>query len=315
MKLKTPIISALITTFAIAVSGCKDKADPVEININPEPDVKVTGSIDVKATSHVFPKDQIIKASVAPKAGMRAFSSKLLLLSESGKLYATDTAFPQVELINAGPVTDISGFYLPDNSSGFLAREGENTVTAYLDSESGKFEQIKLEGLPADIGFCEDMINRPGQITLSLPDRKSSFDLTFSDGTLSLTPAKEAQECGKGLQFALSNQENGTSMLAEKTAEQVTEQLQNSQLYRGYILSSGLAFQNGVEATGVKVVDGLSIDGLATSQWIYTTSQPLGNTFNSGVTLIRGDDQNRIIMVANDYLAKTVFGPPKQAEP
>jgi len=300
---KTTIVAAT----ALILLGCKDKSDPVEININPEPDVKVTGSVDVKATTHLFPKEKIIKASIAPKAGMRAFSSKILLLSDTGKLYATDTAFPQLELIHAGPVSDISGFYLTDNSSGFLAREAENTVTAYLDTDSGKFDKVALDGLPSGVSFCEDRIKRPGQITLSLPDSKTSFDIAFADGTLTLSPNVDGQDCGIGRQFALPKQEGATSLLAEKSAQQITDQLKDSDVYKLFILSSGLAIQNNNQATGIKVVDGLSIDGLATSQWLYSSSQPLGNTFNSGVTLLRGDDQNRIVMIANDYLARTAF--------
>ncbi len=302
------ITHILIPALALALIGCKDKAAPIEVNINPEPDVKITGTVDVKATTHIFPKEQIVKATIAPKSGMRAFSSKILLLSDTGKLYATDTAFPQLELIHAGPITDISGFYLADNSSGFLAREAENTMTAYLDMGSGKFEKIALDGLPADVGFCEDRIKRPGQITLSLPDSTTSFDVSFAENTLSFTPANDGQFCGKGREFVLSDQERGTSFLTEKTAIQVSEQVAASEIYKTFILSSGLATQHDQTAKGIKVVDGLSIDGLATSQWIYSTSQPLGNTFNAGVTLIRGDDQNRIVMIANDYLAKTVFG-------
>ncbi len=299
----------MIPALTLALIGCKDKSEPVEVNINPEPDVKISSSVDVKATSHLFPKEQIIKATIAPKSGMRAFSSKILLLSDSGKLYATDTAFPQLELIHAGPITDISGFYLSDNISGFLAQEAENKISAYLDTDAGKFDVIPLEGLPSGVGFCEDMIKRPGLITLSLPDSKTTFSLSFKEERLTLSAVEDGQDCGKARQFALTKQEGGTSLLAEKTAAQIAEQLAGSKIYETFILSSGLAVQHGQTAKGVKVIDGLSIDGLSTSQWTYSTSQPLGNTFNAGVTLIRGDDENRIVMIANDYLARTVFRP------
>jgi len=73
------------------------------------------------------------------------------------------------------------------------------------------------------------------------------------------------------------------------------------------ISSKGLAISQDNETIGLKIDSGLSIKGVDKPEWIYASNAALGNTFNSGVTLIRGDSNARIIMIANDYLTRKAF--------
>lgn len=296
--------------------GCQDNKEiSSDININPEvertktskPDVAPAEAVNVKATTHIYPKELMIAASVAPKSGMRAFSSKILLLSESGKVYSATTAFPQLELAHDGPFTEISGFYLSDNRSGFFA-VGNKELEAFIENESGGFEPQALLGIEAANSLCEDVVKTPGQITLSEAGALTRYDITVEGSELNLVATDGADlTCGSGQTFLLAHAQPKAGMLENKTKADVADIIANSPVV-SMSLNPGLLLEMTDERRAINIIDGLSIDGIANPQWIYSTSQALGNTFNQGVTLVRGDDANRVVMISNEYLGKTVFG-------
>lgn len=300
--------------------ACQEKEIVTDVNINP--DVKRAQPekagdenlpiVDVKATTHLFPKEKIVSATIAPKTGMQTFSSQILLLSDTGKVYGTTTAFPQLELISEGPFSDISGFYLDNGQSGFLAKT-ESGLTAFLDGGADGFENIKFEAFAYDVTFCEATLNSPGQTVLNSEKGKTIYFLVqdTENGTLMMEDnvgTGKDQHCGQGLEFILPAFTTAPASMDAKSAEQIKEQITSGERVSTEITSHGLVVALEDDRIGINVIDGLSIDGITSPQWVFTTSQPLGNTFNSGVTLIRGDDSNRIVMIANDYLGKTVFG-------
>lgn len=302
--------------------GCQDPEIITDVNINPDIALSNTGvktdnplaMVDVRATTHLFPRETIIAATIAPKSGMRTFSSQILLLSDTGKIYGSTTAFPQLELITAGPYTAISGFYLEDNRSGFFARDDEG-LTAFIDGGEKGFEEIGLSTLQPNLKFCEATLHAPGQTIMATETDSIPFflsqDTENGQNTLTLIGNKTNEKeisCGQGRHFILPAFATTNASMEEKSAEQITDQIASSETVSTEVTKQGLVLTLGDQRRVIKIVDGLSIDGIESPEWIYTTSQPLGNTFNSGVTLIRGDGSNRIVMVANDYLGRTVFG-------
>lgn len=309
-------LTALISLSLIA--SCKGPADIPDVNIDPEPDITISETVTVKSTSHFFPKETIIKATIAPKTGMRAFSSKILLLSESGKVFATDTAFPQLQLINAGPFSDITGFYLSDNSSGFLALDQDGTVSAFLDRSDSRFGSLEITGLGTDVELCESQLRAPGRMTLksdgmvkrwetSSPEGAEALEFKALIGSDDTSDEASDEVCGRGQDFSLSITDPFPTMMAEKTPEDISAQLENSYNFKAGLYNGKMVLSHQGASKSVTIEEGLSIAGLKSPEWVFTTSQPLGNTFNQGLTLVRGDGENRIVMIANDYLAKAVF--------
>ena len=319
------MIKRNIITLSLAgllLLACQDKEIITDVNINPEIERPQTGknidenlpSVDVRATTHLFPKETIIAATVAPKTGMRTFSSQILLLSESGKVYSTTTAFPRLELIHEGPFDELSGFYLLDGRSGFLAKSGDN-IEAFLDGDPAGFKKVEFETSKSVLDFCQASLALPGQTVMKSDEGNMVYFLSQNAGDEDERlymedngSAGKNNACGQGSEFLLPAFTVASASMDEKTADQIREQITSGEIVSTEITSQGLVLSLEDKGLSVNVVDGLSIDGISTPEWVFTTSQPLGNTFNNGVTLIRGDGNNRIVMIANDYLGKTVFG-------
>jgi len=292
---------------ALFLLSCGDKAPSSDDPVN----IEAKETVSVKATSHKFPKETIIKASIAPKSGMNAFSSHILLLSDSGKVYTTNTAFGRVELVHAGPATDISGFQIDASSPGFLVKMQDGTLEAYSESASDSFEKISSVKTLESLTFCESQYKFPGQTSFADGKRLKNASISLENsGTLTLSDTDSDSSdlsCDNGRLFSVDTAPVSGAFLGERPQEEILQGLKTANRFEIAMSDTGLVMKHEGSAKKIEIEAGLSIGGIENPQWVFTTSQPLGNTFNHGVTLVRGDGDNRIVMIANDYLAKTVF--------
>jgi len=244
--------------------------------------------LQVRATWELNPPKKMVRAAVAPKQGFAASMGHILMLSEAGEIYSTNTGFGTFTKISDGPYSDIIGLDRGENPSEFLALSEDGKVSLFTEiSDTGFSSQALNLATPAIQAFCQSLTVSSGTVEM-LGDNNSSFTITANSEAV--TAVKSGISCKDGI---------------------------NARSPQYYYLQKGTGlFQSGdnifVEsefgANSLKVTAGFSIAGLDSSDWVFTTSAPMGNTFTGGLTLISDDQSNRITMISNDYLLKRLSG-------
>jgi len=308
-----PIFASLL------LGACSDKTpkqeDPAPTTSEPvisisEPELDALREVSVQATSQFFPSENIVKVSLAPEIGLGAWTSPILLLSESGKLYSTNTASEQVVDINDGPFSDILGLSRGFDPAMILAANEAGNIVTLMEDDDKTFQPIAVDS--ADItafSFCATSPATPDTFIVVDKDGSRMLNYSVSNNAIKIEDRNVTdRECPAN--FVLTKQKPKTDA-KPFDPKSVFEDEYTGENYDSYELSlspRGILLSDGEETVSIKIEAGLSIRGISNPAWVFSSNAPLGNTFNGGVTLIKSKDDKRIVIIANDYLIDQAFG-------
>ncbi len=277
----------LIPAVLVLLPACQAEQSPV-IETAPSN----AGELTVRATWELKPPKKMVRAGVAPKQGFAASMGHILMVSEDGEIYTSNTGFGTFTKLSDGPFVDVMGLDRGENPSEFLALRGDGKVSLFTEISDSGFSSQELNITPSNIkGFCQSA-DVPTDNLILLDTSDSSYTLTVSKDTISTE--KKSMSCGDA-----SDPKSADYYYLQKDLG----------IFRS---GNGVFTEGATGANALKVTNGFSIAGLDNSDWVFSTSAPMGNTFTGGMTLISDADSNRIIMIANDYLLKRINGELKE---
>ncbi len=301
---------------SILVSGCR-----VESGNSPSPDIVANSeTIELIATSQILPPEKIVRASIAPKPGFMASLGHILLLSGTGTVYSSNTGFGTITKVAKGEFTDILGLNFGDGPSIFLTLDKSGLIKAFAENNEEGFDPINIsaEDLNAD-AFCQSETTPENQLQLlsSGTLRKLNIDLKsklLEFTTISETKVDEVIRCfenDKGHVFGSNNNGHFQPLGNEdqtfpgnitqiSTIGEALNILQD--------VDGNLYAQTADRNAPIHIKAGFSIPGVDRADWTLSTNSPMGNTFMGGLTLIANSKDNRIAMISNDYIRKTIAG-------
>ena len=314
MKQFIPVILA-----ALWLQGCK--AGPEDASTG---SLKSDGALDIKATSQILPPEKIIKVSIAPKPGFAASLGQILLLGESGDIYASNTGFGGVNKVAAGNYSDILGLSRGESPSIFLALNPNGDIKPFIENTQEGFDPISLSAgdLKVD-SFCQMEIPSDESVFLIVDGRlqklnyrisgRSAIELTKTD-----TPnISNIASCYVSQNDAIytSNTAGLLSITGDKNevfSKDVSSAVSlNADLSLIQTKEANLFAQQGDKNTSLKITAGFSIPGIKKANWLYVTNASMGNTFSGGLTLVGDKADDHIVMISNEYLVKTIAEAPE----
>jgi len=263
----------------------------------------------VSATSELRPPEPIIDATIIPKPGFAAWTGHLLLLTTSGKIYATNTGFGEMKNISNGSYTDIIGIPNGELPGIILAIDEAQQLEGFIENETGGFNNLNFDKFTGELaGFCDqeslDSSHFYGIVNGAI--QKIAVDL--KENELSLTDSGELFE--KNIQSCHLNNDNSWSLIRNNEDIFAKTSIVSPQHGAIDIKVSDQGLFAGIENVDYKVEikSGLSIMGIEKPIWVYSTSENLGNTFSQGLTMVIGSGSDRIVLISNDYLASQLIG-------
>lgn len=306
--------STIITALCLAACGGEsDDNDnkPAESSATAtETTEKADSSQDIVAlvpTSFLTPPENIIRASISPKPGLQTFGSKILLLSESGKLYAGGTGFAPVEELLEGPFRDVQGLSLGFEPAAFLTLTDTGELKAYQENDQGVFKSVPLN-TPEELtgNFCGTFPATPDLFVMEVGGVPTRILYQMEAGALSLSLGEALDNPDLDCQsvYELQSFEETTQDKPFDPSSVFDDDYADTR-YTSY----ELALENGQlthiqdkKTTVFSIESGLSMEGLAKVDWFYATNTPLGNTFSKGAVLMGNRSENRVIMISMEYL-------------
>lgn len=315
--MRTYFITSILSGLLLAACGnSSDTAETPAPNATIPVDTKPIASSDtvnvaIVPTSQLDTPERIIAASIAPEPGISAWSSHILLLGQSGQLFAGNTGFGKVQKLADGPYKDVLGLSMGFEPPVFLTRTEYGTVTAFQDSGEDGFKAIEINNPEELYGtFCGSYPVTPDVFALVIDDTIETVLYSVDETGLSLKSGGAApdQSLDCKTQFSLETFSAATADKPFDPSSVFDDDYQdNSRSQYQLSLSDGvLSYNKGDKRVSLKVEHGLSLMGMENPAWIYATSSPLGNTFNKGALLLGSSTENRVVMVSMEYLLKQV---------
>ena len=276
--------------------------------------------LDLVATSELTPPETISKIAFAPKPGFIAWTGHILTLTESGKIYTTNTAFGLFTEVSPGPFTDLQALSRGEDYAVFLALSPEGRVQSFIETDGLEFKALGISdnGEVFD-GFC-DMSEPHGYkiyaykdelitpLTIGISDNIIAHVTT--DTAITTTKFDDCFVSSSGEIYTIDEQGivKGTQRVAESSITSAAILDPNANISSLiYTTADGtVAINAGETVYDITVGQGLSIQGIELADWVYSTPVSMGNTFSAGLTLIGEKDGSRIVMLANDYVLRAI---------
>ena len=217
MYKKTLLCAAFISVLA----ACSDTKNPSENNngtSTPKTDTSEKPlALNIITTSEINTPEPVVKATIAPKLGLQAWSSHLLLLSDTGKVYSGSTAFGRSEKISDGPYSDVIGLARGFDPAMFLALTNDGKLKAYRENEESGFSQVPLSLSQELRGtFCNTYEVTPDTFAMNRNGKVQLISYEVENGVISLEPLQnptdEAKPCKQGFELRKLNENTSTEI-------------------------------------------------------------------------------------------------------
>ena len=307
----------LLALIPLAMSACNNVDTAQTLSIQTDADLQINVTSDL-ATPGKVKVLTFVPNSVASWLGA------IVLLTEDGGVYRTDTQSSKPIQISAGPYSDIFGFAREAQPGVFLALDKDGSVDAFIEiDDAGNFGAIPLT---YDRGgftqFCSDsspqdenlwVIAKNGSVKKLTVDFQDNKIVELSeDDTIDIPKGTTPQACtinasempsvltDKGL-FSLRDgswqSEAYPASVTGLTALPGAEGLLSSRAEPADIILTDV----GISRT-ISLSDGLSIRGTEYVSYVTATEANMGSTFASGAVIAVDNEEQRFVMVALDYL-------------
>jgi len=303
----------------ILAAGCK----PSEELAAPVLDEN-TPIIRLVATSELNPPEKITKASVSPKPGFASWTGQILLLTDQGKVLSTNTGFSGFVSVHDGPFKDILGLSQGESPSIFLALDETGVVKAFKENEGVGFDPFPISMNELSVtSFCFMEAPSDKEIYVNTPSGHSKHSFLIKNDALIEIGAGESIYDNQSITCGIDKRIETYALSDSRRLNSITDQINpliidnvsnfaaiSSENETAILFRSSnkpeLIINHKNELSKIAIDAGLSIAGIENPEWVYSTSESMGNTFQKGLTLIGDQDSNRIVMIANDYLLDTV---------
>ncbi len=315
--MRTHIFMTALTALTLFGCGSETKTNSPDTktteNTSSTPD-NTTGTQEIAPALSIVPTtfletpEVIIRASIAPKPGLQSWSSKILLLSETGKIYTGNTGFAPVEKLLDGPYQDLQGLSMGFEPAVFLTQAEDGSFKAYQEDGNGSFQALSLSKPDGFNGrFCGTFAATPDLFVMELGGTLTQILYTVEDGLLTLETGEALPEQGQECLTRYKLQAFDEAQSEEKPFDpsSVFEDEYSDDRYVDYEISlenRKLIYRRDGKTTPLSIESGLSMSGMEQPRWLYITSAPLGNTFNGGAVMIGDGSELRVVMISLEYL-------------
>ena len=247
---------------------------------------QLPADIELRATSDLTAPAPIKQISFVPN-NVASWLGHIIMVDEYGDLHRATTN-SKVIPIQKGDYADVIGLDRPNKAGAFLAMNRNGTLRAFIEADNeGNFKSIPLSAPNTAIkSFCQANSAYENRLWARTDNgTPAAFDIEFIDesgATLTHVPEAESDEACTPLTIkaggaALSVKQNSPFLhFGDKNAE---------------------------------MVNGLSIQGLATPSYATLTHVNMGSVFADGVLIAADSETGRLILIARSYLLD-VLGEP-----
>lgn len=255
----------------LSLTACQNSASSDE-NVSTAPTLSVRATTDIKTLAPVT------DVTYLPNTGV-AWLSQIILLDGQGRLERVRIDDLSTVTAHEGSFKDITAITRQGAPGVFFALDMSGRIKAFIENDDeGNFRQIPTSAPSTTYsGFCD-----PAQpisdtiIGLTNDGRSHPISVQITDNmSVTLTKADSPLTC---------TDHSRDLLRLTQTAP--------SQLYAWR--ESG--------PTRISIEDGLSIAGLSNPDMVSTTQVKFGSAFNDGIVVAASKDENRVVIIARDYL-------------
>ncbi len=242
-------------------------------------------AIDMVAT-HDFKTDMPVARLAFVPNNVAPWLGRIIMLSQDGKLYSTDIEGREPKPVGGGTYTDIFGLKRKNAPGVFLAITTDGGIEAFLETDDeGNFSQMIYSGEDMSAAlFCPDIPVSDDSVLVLGPDHyKTELAFKIMDGRIE--QAIKNRNVDKGDTQTCRNNTSFPFILKD-----------------GHILM--LDSLNQGEGYKINLNDGLSIRGLASANFIATTTANYGGPYVGGLAAFGDGQDQRLVFVSLEYLTR-----------